>query len=275
MKAVGIFLMHVVAGAMCLFFLYPLYWMFVSSFRTQAQILSDPLRLLPESFNLQAYARIRQIGGVDLSVYALNSAAITAGATVLAVAVIALGAYALVRSPRLPLFSTIRFGFLVTMMYPPMLLVIPVYIVMFQLNLLGTYTGVILFLSVMPMLFLMFIQFFRSIPRELFEAADVDGATELQILWKIVIPISRPILGTVFLIGFLLNWKQWLPILVISTSPTQYTLPVALLSLNTEYGVNFQSTMALAFLTTVPVIAVFLLTQRRIVSGLMAGSVKG
>jgi ABC-type glycerol-3-phosphate transport system permease component len=275
MKGVMFLLMHVVAAAICLFFLYPLYWMFVNSFRTQAEVLSNPLRLLPESFDLQAYARIRQIGGVDLGIYVVNSVVITVGATVLAVAVIALGAYALVRNPKLPLFPTVRFGFLVTMMYPPMLLVIPVYLVMFQLGLLGSYVGVILFISVMPLLFLMFVEFFRSIPKELFEAAAVDGATELQILWKIAIPISRPILGTVFLIGFLLNWKQWLPILVISTSPNQYTLPVALLSLNTEYGVNFQSTMALAFLTTIPVIVVFLLTQRRIVSGLMAGSVKG
>ena len=156
-----------------------------------------------------------------------------------------------------------------------MLLVIPVYLVVFQLGLLGTYAGIILFVSLTPILFLMLVQFFRSIPRELVDSAKMDGATELQVFWRIVLPISRPILGTVFLIGFLLNWKQWLPILVIATSPDLYTLPVALLSMNTELGIEFQATMALAALTTVPIILLFLFTQRRVMGGFVAGAVKG
>lgn len=256
-------------------FLYPLYWMVVSSFRTQEQILSNPLRLLPEAFDFKAYETIQKIGGVELWVYALNSIFLTLAATALGVVTTALGAYALVRKPTLPLFGLVRFGFLMTMMYPAMLLVMPVYIVMFQIGLLGTMSGMILFLSLMPVLFLILVQFFRSIPRELLEAAAIDGASEAQILWRVVLPITRPMLMTVFLIGFLLNWKQWLPILVIASTSRQYTLPVALLSLNTQYGVDFQSTMALASLTTIPAVVLFVLTQRRIIQGLTAGSVKG
>lgn len=256
-------------------FLYPLYWMVVSSFRTQEQILSNPLRLLPEAFDFKAYETIQKIGGVELWVYALNSIFLTLAATALGVVTTALGAYALVRKPNLPLFGLVRFGFLMTMMYPAMLLVMPVYIVMFQIGMLGTMSGMVLFLSLMPVLFLILMQFFRSIPRELLEAAAIDGASEAQILWRVVLPITRPMLMTVFLIGFLLNWKQWLPILVIASTSRQYTLPVALLSLNTQYGVDFQSTMALASLTTIPAVVLFVLTQRRIIQGLTAGSVKG
>lgn len=256
-------------------FLYPFWWMIVSSFRSQEAMLLEPTRLLPETFNTRAYGDITRLGGVDLWVYAFNSVFLTVAATLIAVAVTALGAYALYRKPDLPGFRFIQFGFLMTMMYPAMLLVIPVYLVVFQLGLLGTYTGIILFLSLMPILFLMLVQFFRSIPKELIESAKMDGASEMQVFRKIVLPISRPILGTVFLIGFLLNWKQWLPILVIATSPDQYTLPVALLSMNTELGIDFQATMALAALTTVPIIVLFLFTQRQVIGGFVAGAVKG
>ena len=265
----------VLMSAVSLVFLYPFWWMIVGSFRTQSAMLEAPTRLLPESFAPGAYQKITRLGGVDLWVYAANSIGITLAATALAVAVTALGAYALYRRPDLPGFRWIQFGFLLTMMYPAMLLVIPTYLVVYRLGLLGTYAGIVLFLALMPILFLMLVQFFRSIPRELIESAKMDGASEMQVFRRVVLPISRPILGTVFLIGFLLNWKQWLPILVIATSPDLYTLPVALLSMNTELGIDFQSTMALAALTTVPIIALFLLTQRRVIGGFVAGAVKG
>ena len=169
----------------------------------------------------------------------------------------------------------VKFGFLLTIMYPYMLLVIPVYIVMYHLGLLGTYTGIIVFLSLGPIQFFLFEQFFRTIPRELIEAARVDGCSEWQVLFKVVLPVAAPVVGTVTLVTFLLNWSQWFPVLVISSSPDTYTLPVALLTMNSELGTNFQGIMALATITTIPVVIVFLLTQRRVMQGIAAGAVKG
>jgi ABC-type glycerol-3-phosphate transport system permease component len=103
----------------------------------------------------------------------------------------------------------------------------------------------------------------------------VDGATEFQILFKVVIPMAMPVVATASIITFLLNWSQWLPILVVSKSPSTYTLPVALMNLNGELGVNFQGIMALSVITTLPVILFFLLAQRRVISGMTAGAVKG
>lgn len=274
-KRLGHFLAHGVMTLVSLLFLYPFYWLVISSFRTQDAMLTDPLRLLPETFDLSAYRSIRMIGGVPLELYAMNSIGITLISTALAVLVTALGAYALYRRGDLPGFKSLQFSFLATMMYPAMLLVIPTYFVMFKIGLLGTYTGIVLLLGFQPLLFLMLVQFFRSIPKELIESAHMDGANELQVLFLVVLPIAKPVLYTVFLIGFLLNWKQWLPIMVISSSPEQYTLPVALLAMNTEYGVNFQSTMALAALTTIPIVILFLLTQKRVIGGFVAGAVKG
>lgn len=267
--------LYLIATAISLVFVYPFYWMVISSFRSQEAIFSRPLALLPEGFDLSAWRSIGRLGGVDLWSYVFNSLFITLAATSLGVATTALGAYALWRQPKLPLFPAVQYSFLLTIMYPNMLLVIPLYFVTYYLGLLGTYFGIILSITIVPLVFFIFIQFFRTIPKELLDAAEVDGAGEFQTFRRVVMPIAAPILMTAFLIAWLLNWKQWFQILVISTKPDTYTLPVALLQLNSEYGVNFQATMALAALTSVPVIVLFILTQRKVMSGFLAGAVKG
>jgi ABC-type glycerol-3-phosphate transport system permease component len=88
-------------------------------------------------------------------------------------------------------------------------------------------------------------------------------------------PMAMPVTATVALIGFMLNWAQWFPVLVISRSPDTYTLPVALLAMNTELGSNVQGIMALAVITTLPVAVVFLFAQKRVMQGMAAGAVKG
>jgi ABC-type glycerol-3-phosphate transport system permease component len=103
----------------------------------------------------------------------------------------------------------------------------------------------------------------------------VDGATERQVLFQVVMPMAIPVVATASIITFLLNWSQWLPVLVVSKSPSTYTLPVALMNLNGELGVNFQGIMALSAMTTLPVIVFFLLAQRRVMTGMTAGAVKG
>ncbi len=268
-------LAYAVASVVSLLFLYPYWWMLVSAFRPTRAIMSDPLRLWPERFDLSIFTEIGRVGGVDLWVYVWNSLLITSLSTLLSVVITSLGAYALVRRPDLPGFRLLRYGFLVTIMYPYMLLVIPVYLVMFKVGLLGSYAGIILFLALGPIQFFLFEQFFRAIPGEVIEAGIIDGANELQVLFRIVLPMAAPITATVALITFLLNWSQWFPILVISRSPDTYTLPVALLSMNSELGSNFQGIMALAVLTTLPVAVLFLLAQKRVMEGMASGAVKG
>jgi ABC-type glycerol-3-phosphate transport system permease component len=266
---------YAVAGITSALFLYPYWWMLVSALRPTRAIMGNPLRFFPERFDLAIFTEIGRIGGVELSVYAWNSVLITTLSTLLSVAVTALGAYALVRRPDLPGFRLLRYGFLVTIMYPYMLLVIPVYLVMFKLGLLGSYAGIILFLALGPIQFFLFEQFFRAIPGEVIEAALIDGASEAQVLFRIVLPMAAPITATVALITFLLNWSQWFPILVVSRTPDTYTLPVALLSMNSELGSNFQGIMALAVLTTLPVAVLFLMAQKRVMAGMASGAVKG
>jgi ABC-type glycerol-3-phosphate transport system permease component len=266
---------YAAASLIALLFLYPYWWMVLGAFRSTEAVMTAPLRLWPESLDLSVFGTIARVGGAPLWRYAANSMLITTASTVLAVLVTALGAYAIVRRRGHRVFDALRYGFLLTIMYPYMLLVIPVYIVMYKLGLLGSYTGMVLFLALGPIQFFLFEQFFRSIPPEVIEAAIIDGASELQILFRVVLPMATPIVATVSIITFLLNWAQWFPVLVVSRSPDTYTLPVALLTINGELGTNFQGIMALAVLTTIPVTIVFLLAQKRVMAGMAEGAVKG
>jgi ABC-type glycerol-3-phosphate transport system permease component len=263
------------ASLISLLFLYPYLWMVLGAFRSTAEILSAPLRLWPEHPNLDAFRGLDDIGGVSFARALANSIGITAASSILAVVVTALGAYALTRRPRAWAFRLLRGGFLLTMMYPYMLLVIPVYIVVYKLGLLGGYAGIVLFLGLGPVQFFLFEQFFRTLPGEVIEAATIDGAGEAAILFRIVLPMARPVVATVAIITFLLNWAQWFPVLVISATPDTYTLPVALLNVNGELGIDFQGIMALAVLTTIPPVLLFLLAQRRVMGGMTDGAVKG
>jgi ABC-type glycerol-3-phosphate transport system permease component len=170
--------------------LYPFFWMVVSAFRTSKAILASPLRPWPENFSFAVFSDLAQIGGTSLWVYAGNSVLITTASTMLSVLITALGAYALVRRPDFWLFKALRMGFMATIMYPYMLLVIPVYLVMYKIGLLGSYAGIVLFLAVGPIQFILFEQFFRTLPRSVLEAAVVDGATERQILFQVVMPMA-------------------------------------------------------------------------------------
>jgi ABC-type glycerol-3-phosphate transport system permease component len=258
-----------------LLFLYPYIWMVLGAFRSTGEILSAPLRLWPEHPNLDAFRGLDDVGGVTFIRALANSVGITAASSLLAVVVTALGAYALTRRPQSLGLRLLRGGFLLTMMYPYMLLVIPVYIVVYKLGLLGGYTGIVLFLSLGPVQFFLFEQFFRTLPGEVIEAATIDGASEAAILFRIVLPMARPVVATVTIITFLLNWAQWFPVLVISATPDTYTLPVALLNVNGELGIDFQGIMALSVLTTIPPVLLFLVAQRRVMGGMTDGAVKG
>ncbi len=268
-------ILYVVAISISLFFIYPFWWMVMGAMRSTEALMTAPLRLWPEQWSFKVFSDIGSIGGLPLWRYGLNSLFITIASTILAIAVTALGAYAIVRSKGSVLFETLRYAFLVSIMYPYMLLVIPVYIVMYQLGLLGSYTGIILFLALGPIQFFLFEQFFRTIPADVIEAAMIDGASEWTILWRIVMPMAAPVVATATVITFLLNWAQWFPVMVISRSPDTFTLPVALLNLNGELGVNVQGIMALAVLTTLPTTLVFLAAQKRVMSGMADGAVKG
>lgn len=264
-----------------LIMIYPFMWMVFSSFKTNTEIIQNPLRLLPQTWTCVGYEQIMVMSKNPIGHYLKNSIIISVGITTIVVLTTSLGGYALYRKKNLPLFGLIEKSFMLSLMYPAVLLLIPMYVmvVKFKMYDTGNYWGIILasatgaWGAALP--YFLFKQFFASMPYELIEAASIDGASEVGIFFRIALPVMRPVFTTAILIAFLTSWGNWLPVLMLSKDMSTYNLPAMLVNLNSELGVDLSQTAALCTVITLPVVIVFLLTQRKVMNGIAAGSVKG
>jgi multiple sugar transport system permease protein len=262
--------------------IYPFLWMFFASFKTNADIVQNPLFLIPQKWTLDGYRKIQNMGGYPVLHYMKNSVIVAGCTTLLVVLSTSMGGYALYRKRNLPLFGIFEKSFMISLMYPAVLLLIPLYVIVVQSKILygtGNFAGIILasatgaWGAALP--FFLFKQFFASVPYSLVEASTIDGATEPQIFFRVMCPVMRPVLSTAFLISFLTNWNLWLPVLMLSKDMSTYTLDAMLVNINSDLGVDLSQTAALSTVITLPVIIIFLLTQRKVMDGIAAGSVKG
>jgi multiple sugar transport system permease protein len=164
---------------------------------------------------------------------------------------------------------------LAALVVPAQVAMLPLFLLMKQLGLVDSYWGVIL--PAMASVFGIFLvrQYARSIPDELVEAARIDGAGELRIFFRIVLPLLRPVLATLAVFTFMASWNDFMWPLIVLTGQEHYTLPVAIASLSREHVMDVELMMAGAVVTVAPVLALFLLLQRHYIHGLLLGSVKG
>jgi raffinose/stachyose/melibiose transport system permease protein len=185
-------------------------------------------------------------------------------------------AYALARM-RFPGNRAVLGIFAVTLFVPIQLLLIPIYELELQLGIVNTYWALILpyAAGALPFAVIFAATYLRSIPMELEEQAQIDGAGRGRILWRIMIPLSRPALATVVVFTFLNVWNEFVIALTVSQSDSVRTLPVGLLNFSQQFGTtNYPQLFAALTLSAAPVIGVFLLCQRQFIQGLVAGAVK-
>ena len=164
---------------------------------------------------------------------------------------------------------------LASIMIPGQILIVPLFQLMLGLNLVDTYWGIILPQVVAaPMVFIL-MKFFDQIPRELEEAALMDGASRLRILWSIVLPLSRPILGAVSIFVFIGAWNNFLWPFIVVNDADLMTLPTGLQTVISAYGIQYAQNMAQAMLAALPLIIVFLFFQRQIIKGISTTGIAG
>ena len=253
--------------------LFPLYWAAMASVTPERELFGTP-SLLPRAFVPDHYRAL--FVERDFWTPVLNSVIVAGTTTVLAVVLGAACAYALARL-RFRGRTLILALVLAVSMFPQISIVSPLYLLLRELRLLNTYPGLVLpYLTfAMPLTIWLLTGFFRQLPAELEEAGLIDGASRLRILRDIVLPLSWPGLATTAILTFLYSWNEFLFALSFTLGPERYTVPVAITLFRGQYQVPWGQVLAAAVIATAPVAALVLAAQRRIVSGLTSGAVKG
>lgn len=251
----------------------PLLWMLIGSLKGPSEVVTQNLVLLPRHPNLDAYSRAAE--KIDIGQLFLNSAIVTVVGSVVKVVLAVTTAYALV-FVRFPFKRVIFMGILVALMVPPQVSLVPNYVLIAGLGGVNTYWGIIL--PGLGTAFGTFLlrQHFMALPKEIVEAAEIDGAGHLKRMLRVIVPISMPTIATVALVTIVNEWNDYIWPLVITTDASRMTLPVGLTLLrNTEGDASaYPVLMAGAVMVILPVLVVFAALQRFIVAGLTQGAVK-
>ena len=258
----------------------PFVWLLISSVAAPADLLVRPLKWIPAHASLSRYAEIFFGTGNDTVITfraAMVNSTIVAGSSVLiSLGVGIFGAYAFARL-RFRFQRAILLLFLSTYMLPPIALLISLYLTMVQLRLLDTRIGLILVYCTFITPFVLWIMsgYFRSIPRDLEDAARIDGCSRMGALFRVILPLARPGLLATALFGFLLAWDEFLYALIFTSSLESKTIPVAIAEFTGRHAVDFGMMATGGVLASLPPLAIAFVFQRYIVGGLASGAVKG
>ncbi len=248
----------------------PIYWVVITSFKVQSTYYASNPMAPPGDPSLEAYRFVLESGFVT---YFVNSVISTAGAVIPAVLVSFMAAYAIVRGWQLRFLRMVNGLFLMGLAIPLQAVVIPIYLIIIEMQLYDSLTALILpsIAFAIPLSVLVLANFIRDVPKELFEAMRIDGATEWATMWRLAAPLTRPAIITVTVYNALNIWNGFLLPLVLTQSPDKRTLPLALWTFQGQYSINVPAIVAAVVLTTLPILALYIFGRRQLLSGLAAG----
>jgi raffinose/stachyose/melibiose transport system permease protein len=248
----------------------PIYWIVITSFKTRANYFATNPLAPPSSPTLDNY---RFVIEQDFARYFMNSVIVTLGAVIPAVVVSFMAAYAIVRSTGGRFLRWTNSMFLLGLAIPLQAVIIPIYLVIIRLQLYDTLLAIILpsIAFAIPLSVLVLGNFIRDVPRELFESMRMDGASEATMLWRLAFPLTRPALVTVAIYQGLTVWNNFLLPLILIQSPEQRPLPLALWAFQGQYGINVPAIAASVVLTALPIVILYAVGRRQLLSGLTAG----
>jgi len=255
------------------FSLVPFLWFVLSAFKTQTQVTAIPPQWLP-SFSLEFFhSAIERYGILH---YVLNSTIVAGSVTLVSISLGTLAGYALARLPR-RWAQIILMGILACAMFPQIAIAGPIWRFLRFMGWLNTYQGLILpyVALTLPLAVWILALFFREMPEELEAAALVDGCTKLGSLMRVILPLSAPGVFTAAILSFIYAWNEFFLALLIMTDPLKQTMPVGIALFQGEHTIPWGEIAAASFITTAPLVLMVLLFQRRIVTGLSAGAIKG
>ena len=263
---------YVFAGGIGLIIVVPLYWMIVTAFKTQTAIFTYPIEWFPKEITLQNFVDL--FARFPFGKVLVNSAIVSVSYSIISIVTCSMAAFAFAKIPFRGSEALLKV-YLATLMIPFQSTLIPLFMLFNSAGLSNTYGSVII-----PSLFRVFgifllVQHMRTIPDDYIDAARIDGASYFTILWKVILPLSLPVIAGYAVITFMDAWNDYLWPLVMLTKPEMMTVPVALGMVNGQFERNFGVQMAGSLISIVPVVLIYLAAQSKMKDGLTLGGIKG
>lgn len=260
-----------VALVVSLVFLFPVFWIVVSSFKGSGELFAWPPSILPEHPTIQNYLDAFEKG--DFALYFKNSGIVAALSTLLAVVINTMAGYAFAKY-RFRGSNVIFLIFISTIMLPLEVLMIPIFQTIQFLGLYNTLAGIIIPPAATPTGVFLVRQYFLSVPNELMEAARIDGASETRIFTNIMLPLAKPIISVLAIFNFMWRWNDYMWPLVVLRSSSKYTVQLALQNFAGEYTVDWGGLLAMSVITMIPVLIIFLIFQKQFIQGIATAGLK-
>lgn len=262
---------YVCSTAFALFALLPFAWMISTSLKSRGALFILPIQWIPEEISFEGYRKIFTLFPFAKAI--LNSTVVTVATTLVTLISATMAAY---------VFAKIEFRgreavfvlFLATMMVPGQVTIIPIYLVLKEMGLVNTFTGLVLPSVFNPFAVFMLRQYMKTIHNDYLDAAFLDGASHFGIFRRIMLPLSVPIIATLATITVMGAWGDYFWPLIILSEKEKMTLPVALSQLNGQYGNEYNTLMAGSLISMVPIIVLYMFAQKQFKSGLQLGGVK-
>jgi multiple sugar transport system permease protein len=268
----GRIVLHLVAIALLVAITFPILWTILLSLKTNAATLAQPPHLLPKPFRWSNFADVFE--QVRFARYLLNSFIVAATVTTVALFFHSMSAYSLARL-RFRGRNVIFIAILSTLMVPFTVIVVPLFVIVQRIGWADSYQGLIIPLMFEAFGIFLLRQFYLSLPRELEEAALVDGANLVVVYWRIVLPLSRPILSALGIFYFLANWNNFLWPLVVAQSENHWVVQVGIQQFSGQNSSAVQLIAAASSVAALPMLVVFFVLQRRLIEGVKLSGLKG
>jgi multiple sugar transport system permease protein len=254
-------------------------WIVLSSFRPTVEIMAKPPVWIPQDLSLDAYVAMFSgvgQGGIPVVEYFRNSLIISVTSTAIALAIGMAGGYAFARF-RFKAKSSIFLSLMLTRTVPGIALSLPLFFVYSKLGIIDTHFGLIMAYVALNVPFTIWLidGFFRQVPKDLAEAAQIDGCTRWQAFWQVEFPLAGPGIASAGIFAFLTSWNEFALASQLTRSVNSKTLPVGLLDYTAEFTIDWRGMCALAVIMIVPALVLTFIVQKHLVSGLTSGAVKG
>ena len=256
-----------------LIFIFPLYWALATSFKAETEVIDPNWSIFPKVLTIASYIDV--ILRSQITTWYINSIITSFGITILVILISMPCGYALSQL-HFPGRNVLLLAVLASIMVPGTALVIALFVLIADMNLINTWSGIILPQVLSPVCVIVYKQFFDQVPKELREASLIDGATEIQILFNVYIPLNWGITTALALVTFIAAWNNFFWPFIMTTQQDMFTVPVAITSVNDAFGIFYAREMAVAMLAAGPIALIYLIFQKKVTEAIMMTSgIKG